>query len=348
MIVVNARFLTQRITGVQRFALELSRRLKKYYGNEVHFVTHSGIIHKDLAHELEAEIIGFNKSHVWEQVDLYLYLLRKSNPLLISFGYTGPLLYKRQIVSIHDMAFKYYKKTFSRGFVLAYNFLIPIITKKCLHVFTVSESAKKEVGKELKLEQNKISVIYNGLSDVFKTEVLSHVESPFGNYILTVSSHHPRKNYKRLIEAFSMLDDPSLSLFVIGNKVSTFKGDLNQNDYGLDERIVFLSDISDQQLVEYYEYAQLFIFPSLYEGFGIPVIEAMSRGKICVLSEIPVFKEIGDNQVIYVDPLNVNSIKEGITKGLSQNNEKKSYKKLPLFSWDKSADNVIKVITQFL
>lgn len=348
-IYINARFLNQRITGVQRFALELSKRLKKNYGNKVRFVTHPGIIHEDLAKELDAQIIGFNRSHLWEQVDLYLFLLSKKKPLLLSFGYTGPLLYRRQIVSIHDMAFKYYKETFTAAFSMAYNLIVPKIAKKCLHVFTVSKSAREEVSKELKIGSNKITVIYNGISEVFEQDVpeMEMNQLKKERYILTVSSHHQRKNYKRLIRAFSKIDDPFLKLYVIGNKINTFSDDLNKDDYDIDNRIVFLSNVSDKELVNYYDNTQLFVFPSLYEGFGIPVIEAMRRGKTCVLSDIPVFKEIGDEQVVYVDPLDINSIKEGIEKGLRINKTQRIYKKLPNFSWDKSAEKVICVLNNY-
>ncbi len=345
-IYINSRFLTQPITGVQRFAIEISKVLKNELKDQVVFVTHPGIVHKELAEYLEAKVVGLNKSHFWEQFDLYLYLKKRGTPLLLSFGHTGPIFYKRQIISVHDMAFRYYKDTFSKSFVFIYNLIIPIVSKKGLHVLTVSESAKKEVCEGLELPEKKVTVIYNGLSEVFQ-KVNENIDDNLinkSNYILTVSSHHQRKNYKRLIEAFSLIEDDSLELFVVGNVGPNFSKSLDENDFKMDDRIKFLTNVSDNQLSQYYQNAKLFVFPSLYEGFGIPVIEAMSKGLLCVLSDIPVFREIGDDSVIYVNPLDINSIKEGIEKGLNNDNKNIVYSKLSNFSWRKSGKKVIEVL----
>lgn len=347
MIVVNARFLTQDITGVQRFAVEISKILKKKLSNKVLFVSHSGIIHHELAKELDVKIIGVNKSHLWEQFDLYFFLLRNKNPLLLSFGYTGPLLYKNQIVSIHDMAFKYYRETFSKSFAFTYNFIVPKIAKKCLHIFTVSNSAKDEICKELNLSKNKITVIYNGLSDFFKTDGIVPVEKKKEKrYILTVSSHHPRKNYKRLVQSFYNIKDDSIHLYIVGKVINHFTNDF-QDDKLKQERISFLTNVSDIELKNYYKGAELFVFPSLYEGFGIPVIEAMNFNLPCVISEIPVFKEIGDESVIYVDPQSISSITKGIEKGLKLKSKRIIYPKLKKFTWYNSAEKVINILNQF-
>lgn len=348
MIVINARFLTQPITGVQRFAVEISKILKKKLGDKIQFVTPPSILHNKLAAELEAKKIGYNKSHIWEQIDLYSYLLKNNSPLLISFGYTGPLLYKRQIISVHDMAFKYYKETFSRGFSMIYNFMVPKIARRCLHVFTVSNASKKDICKELKISSEKVSVVYNGLTEVFKKEALnSNRINQKEKYLLTVSSHHPRKNYQRLIKAFSVIKDKSLKLYIVGNKISHFSDELGNSSSDYNGRIKFLSNVTDKELVSYYENALLFVFPSLYEGFGIPVIEAMSKGLPCVISDIPVFKEIGDESVIYVDPNNVNSIADGIERGLKLEGKRITYQKLDTFNWENSTDVVIEIINKY-
>lgn len=344
MIVINARFLTQPTTGVQRFAIEISKILKQKLKDEVCFVTCPGVIHKNLAKELDAITIGINKSHLWEQVDLYLYLLKKGKPLLVSFGYTGPLFYKNQIVSIHDVAFKLYKSSFSKSFTFMYNFLVPKIGKRCLHVFTVSYTAKDELCRELNLQPHKISVIYNGISKIFKTTKKVELKNLSKPYILTVSSHHPRKNYKRLIQAFKKLNDKSIDLYVVGNIIKHFS---YENDYEQVENIKYLTNVSDEELLVYYQNAELFVFPSLYEGFGIPVIEAMSQNLPCVISDIPVFREIGDDTVIYVNPKSINSISNGIKKSLESSKHNNQHPKLKKFNWEFSADKVIRVINRF-
>lgn len=344
MIIVNARFLTQPITGVQRFSIEISKELKKNFQDKIQFVSSPGIIHKDLAKTLDVKVIGINRSHIWEQLDLFIYLLKMDSPLLLSLGFTGPLFYKNQIISIHDVAFKVYRKTFSFSFGLVYNYVVPRVAKKCKHIFTVSYSAKKELISEFEINESKITVIYNGISSIFKESKNLLFNKPEKKYILTVSSHHPRKNFKRLIQAFQKLNNDSIDLYIIGNFSKHFANDENDKTY---KNVKFLQNIDDQQLLGYYKNAELFVFPSLYEGFGIPVVEAMSQNLTCVISDIPVFKEIGDSSIIYVDPLDVNSIVEGLKKGLSSTTRKK-YKKLQQFSWEKSSEVMKDVLDRFM
>jgi len=345
MIIVNARFLTQPITGVQRFAIEISRLLKLRFQGDIRFITCPGIIHQKIAKELDAEVVGVNKSHVWEQVDLYLYLLRNGSPLLLSLGFTGPLLYKNQIVSIHDVAFKLYKDTFSKSFSSVYNFVVPRVAKRCLHIITVSHSAKHELVKEFDLPESKIQVVYNGISSVFRKNKKVIFKKPAKPYILTVSSHHPRKNYKRLIQAFEHLKVKDVDLYVIGNFINHFA---HKKDYQENSNVKFLTNVSDEELLGYYQNAELFVFPSLYEGFGIPVIEAMSQHLRCVISDIPVFREIGDESVIYIDPLNVQSITDGIKKGLLNPTKTQHYPKLEKFNWENSAESVSNLLNNYL
>ena len=144
MIIINARFLTQPITGVQRVGIEWSKRLKKLR-NDIVFVSPNNILHHELAEELEVEVIGRFKGHVWEQIDLYKYVISKGGPLLMSFGFTGPVFYNNQIVTIHDLGFKIYPERESFKFRLLYNILVPILIRKAKKILKVSEFSKKQI-----------------------------------------------------------------------------------------------------------------------------------------------------------------------------------------------------------
>ena len=147
MLTVNSRFLTQNITGVQRFAIEISKQLKKLLNSKIQFVAPKNIIHKDLAEELDVKVIGYNTGHLWEQIDLPLYLSSIGKPLLLNLSNTAPLFYKNKIVTIHDVAFKRFPQTYSFKFRMFYNLLIPIILKNSKHILTVSEFSKNEINK---------------------------------------------------------------------------------------------------------------------------------------------------------------------------------------------------------
>src|SRR5215217_219081 len=102
-VVVNSRFLTQPLTGVQRFAIEISKALKRLYGEEIVFVSPQGILHVQVAQELKAVTTGRKGGHLWEQLELPAYLKSQGSPLLLNLANTGPVLYRNKICTIHDV-----------------------------------------------------------------------------------------------------------------------------------------------------------------------------------------------------------------------------------------------------
>ncbi|RKR14769.1 glycosyltransferase involved in cell wall biosynthesis [Maribacter vaceletii] len=347
MIIVNARFLTQKITGVQRFGIEISKELKRL-NPDIIFVSPKNIIHVDVAKELNVKCIGPFSGHAWEQITLQKYVISK-NALLISLCNTAPLFIKNQVVTIHDLCFKVHPEWFSKSFYTFYNFLIPRIVKKALFVLTVSETSKNEIIEILGVHENKISVIYNAVAPFFlSNEFHENVKNKLLNkkYILTVSSHHPRKNFKSLIDAFNLINDPNLNLYIIGNVNKHFIQNYIKKD---NTRVKFLSNILDADLVEFYKRATLFVYPSLYEGFGIPIIEALSQQTTVVVSDIPVFREVCENHdVFFFNPYSINDIKNNILLGLKNLNKNKiKQEDLSLkYSWEKSAKKVLKIINE--
>jgi glycosyltransferase involved in cell wall biosynthesis len=334
MIIINSRFLTQKITGVQRFAIEICRELKKS-NLDIEFVAPKNIINFDVAEELEVKKIGNLRGHLWEQITLQLYVGKKE-ALLISLCNTAPVFLKHQIVTIHDLSFRLFPEWNSKIFSFVYNLIIPIIAKKAEHILTVSNSSKKELIKELAIPEEKISVIYNAVSAVFLEKEVQGNENDKHqeDYILTVSSFHPRKNLKRLIDAFLRLPDKKINLYIIGNFDKNFAfEDLNIEEHR--SRIKILTGVNDVDLKGFYKNAKLFVYPSLYEGFGIPIIEAMSCGVPVCVSNIDVFKEVCGNNAIYFDPKITEEITEKIS--LSIKNPQKVFKQLDKYSWSESA-----------
>lgn len=343
MIVINARFLTQPITGVQRFAVEICKELIKEY--QVEIVCPKNIIHNELAVDLDAKIIGDLVGHKWEQISLVRYVNSKENVLLVSLCNTGPLLIKNQIITIHDICFKLYPKWFSRRFSIWYNFLIPIIAHRAKHIITVSRSSKKEIVEFLGVNEEKVSVVYNGISEVFQSTLdESSSFSVNSDYILTVSSHHPRKNFKRLIQAFNLLNRDDLNLLVVGNFNKHFINDLN--NFEIDGKVRFLTNVSDADLIHYYKNAKLFVYPSLYEGFGIPIIEAAIQGVPLCVSDIAVFKEVCENQAYYFNPEDIKDIKESMAFCLENSLKPDIDFFIERYSWKKSARNLIQILEQ--
>ncbi len=336
MIVVNARFLTQQTTGVQRFAIEICKELKKS-NLYIEFVSSNNIINKEIAEILQVKKIGPLQGHLWEQITLQAYV-RKKKGLLISLCNTAPLFLKNQIVTIHDLSFRLHPEWNSKLFSFYYNKVIPIISKNSVHILTVSNTSKKELIKELKILENKISVVYNAVSDVFVDLKDEEIDE---DYILTVSSLHPRKNLKRLIDAFLKISDPKLKLYIIGNVNKHFTRE-NLIDDKIKSKINIFNDVNDKDLAKYYNNAKLFVYTSVYEGFGIPIIEAMNYKVPICISNIPIFKEVCGKEGVYFNPLDVEDIKDKINFSLQ--NKRKTYKIAKKYNWKTSGEKVLEII----
>ncbi|MDC0177551.1 glycosyltransferase family 4 protein [Polaribacter sp.] len=341
MIIINSRFLTQKTTGVQRFAIEICKELKKS-NLDIEFVSPKNIVDKNTANYLGVKKIGFLTGHLWEQITLQIYVYRK-NALLISLCNTAPVFLKNQIVTIHDLSFRLFPEWNSKIFSFVYNKMIPVLAKKSRHILTVSNTSKNELTDELNVSKDKITVVYNAVSSVFLENELPEKEEEriSEDYILTVSSFHPRKNLKRLIDAFLKISDQELKLYIVGNFDKNFA---YEELKGHGSRIKILTNINDHVLKDYYKKAKLFVYPSLYEGFGIPIIEAMSCGIPVCVSNINVFREVCDCSATYFDPYNIEDIREKIV--LSINKPKQLIDQSKNYSWSNSASLIESIIIE--
>ncbi len=341
MIFVNARFLTQKPTGVQRFAFEISRALKNIR-NDIAFVSPHGIVNHDMADELNPITIGRFGSHLWEQIDLPLFLRKKGHPLLINLANTAPVYYRPKIVTIHDLAVYRYPESFSKNFVRFYRFMLPRIAKNSLKILTVSEFSKREIQEILGVAPGKIEVVSNAVSSGIKCQ-----DTKRENMVLTVSSLDPRKNLIRLVRAFEGIEGYKLVIAGASSRVFRETG-LKES-----ENIELLGHVRDDQLSKLYSTAMVFVYPSIYEGFGIPPLEAMKCGCPVIVSDIPPHREVCGDAAFYVDPFSVESIREGILKVLRDRDlreklVKKGSERVKNFSWQKSAWKISKIIDHIL
>jgi len=345
MFYVNARFLTQNITGVQRFAIEISKELKKLYKDDIIFVTPKNIIHKNLAKELKVKIIGNKTGHLWEQIDLPRYLNSIDNPLLLNLANTAPLFYKNKIVTIHDIAYERFPKNFDWKFKYFYKFLIPNIIKNSKHIITVSEFSKSEIIKFYKVDKNQISVVYNAVNNIFKPVNKEYNDK----YILAVSSLNYQKNFHSLIKAFNQIEKKDIKLYLVGDINKNFVDIKLIEDIEQNKNIVFQGRVSDDELVRLYSNALCFIYPSLYEGFGIPPLEAQSCGTPAIVSNITSLPEVGNESVLYCNPYDIDDMKEKIELLVNDEDLREKliqigFENIKRFSWEKSAKKIIEIM----
>ncbi len=340
---INGRFLTQPITGINRFAYELSRELGKLLPLKI--LVPKGRIHT--AYNVsEFNIIEYGKlkSQLWEQVCLPIYFFGKKNYLLLNFSGLGPVLITSKITTIHDISFLRNPGWFSKRYYLFYKLFTPLAIRTSLKILTVSDFSKSEIIFYYKIPSSKIEVIHNAVIPGYKPLLNEPTNK---KYVLTVGSLDPRKNFSVLLKVFQDIRMHDIDLHIVGTTNKVF-GNLGfkQEDY---PNIKFLGRISDEQLAYEYANASLFILPSLYEGFGIPPLEALNYNCPIILSDIPVFHEIFENAAFYFDPNNINDIIMAITGVLNgsysfDNREKDRI--ISKYSWNKSAAKLYHMILQ--
>ncbi len=343
-IVVNARFLTQKISGVQRFAIELSLRLKKLMP-EIIFVAPHNIYHHNLANQLGVITVGITKGHLWEQIDLPLFLVKHGNPFLINLANTAPVFYKNKAATVHDLAIYDVPESYSFTFRLTYKILLPSIIKNSQKIFTVSSFSQSRIkdrfGVNPAIIQNSVSSFFSAGASVDKEKI-----------ILAVSSLDPKKNFSSLIEAFIKANLDEYKLVIVGARNKLFDQVTLTSDNNIyKDKIVFTGHISDHDLASLYQRASLFIYPSFYEGFGIPPLEAMASGCPTIVSDIPSLREVCGDASVYVNPYDTADIANKL-KEVCYNSElqaylhKKGLENIRRFSWEDSSIKLMHYISE--
>ncbi|WP_283685938.1 glycosyltransferase family 1 protein [Dysgonomonas sp. Marseille-Q5470] len=353
MFVVNGRYLTQKATGVHRYAFEICNKLHEM-GVDFH-VAVPNEIHPDYKFNFKVVKCGSLNTHLWEQISLPRYLKRIGSPLLISFTGCGPLNYSNQIMTIHDVSHERYPEWFSKNYYRFYHYMMPRIGKKAHAVLTVSEFSKKEIVDTLGINSEKIHVVHSNVpfhNKPSREEILNFTRNPEAErYILAVSSMDPRKNFVRLVEAFDKIKDKSVKLYIIGMSFKAFNTPDLQKLIG--ENVHLPGYIPDEKLQTMYQNALLSVYPSLYEGFGLPPLESMTYGCPVINSDIPALREVSQDAALYVDPYNVEDITQKIEQllvdePLRKELQEKGLLQIKKYSWDKSAKQVYELAQLFM
>lgn len=352
-VCVNSRFLTHSISGAERFAIELCYQLKILIPELVFLAPSNGIVQHQLAQEFNVVQFGCLENHLWEQIELPLYLKKNGNPLLVNLLNTAPLFYKNQIISVLDIAFVRFPGTFSFLFRRYYQYLIPKILRRSKRIVSISEFSKKEIIEYYNIDPRKISVIYCAVPArfIFNNNQLRDLDAvvPAEKYILAVGALQPQKNLKNLVKAFLLLNDSELNLYIIGASRQNFRqSGISQLVEGK-KNIKLLGRVGDDELIKFYKNALCFVFPSFYEGFGIPPLEAQAMASPVIVSNVASLPEIFGDSALYCDPSDINDIKDKIhriatDKSLRRELLIKSNQNWRRFSWRDSAVKMAELI----
>jgi glycosyltransferase involved in cell wall biosynthesis len=349
MIVVNARFLTQEMRGVQRFAEQICLELKGLRDDLV-FVAPGDICLHDSAAQLQVKRIGRHRGQLWEQLDLPLWLARNGYPPLVSLCNTAPLFYSNQIATHHDITYIRHPESYSRMFRAMYRTLTPLLLGRTKALITVSEFSKREIAAHYGYPASSICVVPNAVDARFQPFCAEQCPRGSTPYLLAVSSPSAHKNFARMIAAFLQMEGhDDVELRIIGDSNRIFSG--SQHDVAGSRRIRMLGRLTDKELVEAYQGATAFVFPSIYEGFGIPPLEAQACGCPVIAARAASIPEVLGDSALYFDPLKVKDIALSMQRilqdeALRQELRRRGKANVARYCWHTSARQVSRLIDQ--
>lgn len=338
-VFINGRFLTQPGTGVQRFAVEITNALARIRGDLVVVAPSDGELRTGLD-GVEVRRIGARSGHLWEQVDLPNYLRRNDSPLLLNLCNTAPLTYLNKISTVHDISVVRYPGAYSLAFRALYRVEIPMVLRSSAALLTVSEFSRDELSSYYHIDEIAMTVVLNSVGGNFREGALS--DDCKDSYFLAVGSLSVHKNLDRLILAFSSLRRvyKQAKLIVVGGSAPAFSSGMMDAD-GM-RGIAFVGRVDDARLIQLYQNATAFVFPSLYEGFGIPPLEAQACGCPVIASRAASMPEVLGDSALYCDPASVADIASGMEQMLIDHclrDEliRRGRRNVARFSWHRSA-----------
>lgn len=337
-IIVNGRFVTQSVTGVQRYAGQLVGALAKQ--TEVELLIPGGAqpvlpLPADIA---RVRTIGRRSGHYWEQTELRAHIRSRGFPLLFNPGNTAPVRVRNQVVTHHDISYARYPDSYSWRFRTAYLALARNTLPFALKVITSSEFSKGEISNFYGIPEGRIQVIPGAPSE-FKNTSITTLRAP---YFLAVGSLLPHKNYETLIAAyrkFAERGDTDTELLIVGGSAVA-----GPNPLAPDTAVPglkFLGRVEDDELGALYANAKAFIYPSKYEGFGLPPLEAQLAGCPVIAAQTPVARETLQQSAIFFDPTSSTALAEALHKvdhdsALRSETRTAGFLNASRYSWEKS------------
>ncbi|MCR3757949.1 glycosyltransferase family 4 protein [Clostridium felsineum] len=298
------------------------------------------------------------KRNYYEQFILPKIINKKYSNSIVHYPDTmAPIFLENKVITtVHDLAFKTLKKSFTLKTELWKNFITDLSVKKSEKIIAITNFAKEEIMKYYKINSNKIHVIYNGFNEFSQKPIeynkissqLMELENK--KYILTVSTISPRKNIDGLIKAFNIIKSKRECMLVIAGRNGWMYKNVYKlvDKYKLKDRIIFTGKVNDNELKFLYKNARVFVYPSFYEGFGLPPLEAMSYSVPCAVSDRSSIPEVVGDAALTFNPNNINEIAVSINELLEKDDLRndllhKSLYRIEKFSWNKCAEGVIKV-----
>lgn len=365
MIIFNALQATLS-GGIGRYCFELSKAIYnldcidfKIVIREEDELLFSFANKKDLL--IVKNIKNSKERNFYEQIILPHIISKKYKNAIIHYPDTmGPIITNnRVVITVHDLAFLNNNFNFTKSTTLWKKYITNMSIRKSNKIICITNFTKQEFNKFYPDYIDKVNVVYNGFNAFSRESINANNISKTiekivdEKYILSVSTISPRKNIDGLIKAFNNIKNSIPHKLVIVGKNGWLYKDVFElvDKLSLNERVIFTGGVNDDELKRLYKNATLFVYPSFYEGFGLPPLEAMSYGIPCIVSNVTSIPEVVGESGIYIDPNSIeemsNTILNTINNKIDLNDKiNKGLKRILDFSWNKCAHDTIGVYTE--
>lgn len=365
---INSLFLVSgKGGGIERYLRGLVGGLKKIDKKNEYFIftnrnCRGAFGFGENFHEIYCDVSAvFRPAKIlWEQFVLPWQLKRHKIDILLSAGNTAPVAHRCPSVAIiYDMIPFIRPEGFNTIELLALKTLFSLTAKTSSKIITISKSSQEEIVKRLKVSPDKVEIVYGSCDEYFKpvgdkgrSELQKYGIS--GEYILYVASSRPYKNIDGLIKAYRIMKERhhmGHKLVVVGLAGRAYPELMKLvKESKLEGDVIFCGFVNDEDLPLLYSLSYVFVYPSFYEGFGLPILEAMSCGVPVAASHVTSIPEAVGNAGLLFDPYNVEEMAEVIyrlmiDRGLRESLIQKGYEWVKEFSWEKSAMRVLAVLS---
>lgn len=297
---------------------------------------------------------------IWENVLLPQYILKTKPDLVFIPGFAPPLIKPCKTVAVlHDLIGALFPQNLNVYSRIYWSQWLPFCVKHADFIICDSESTRRDCVRLMKAGEDKIRVIYPGIltgadnPPAVDDAVVMKKYGINGRYILSLSTIEPRKNFPRLVEAWhearKIIGDEKVSLVIVGKKGWGWP-QLKERieSLGSKDNVIIAGYASEEEKNVFYKNCEFFIFPSLYEGFGFPVLEAMSFKKAVVVSRNSSLPEIAGNSAVFVDPYDIKDMAGAIVNLMKDDTLRKGlagkgFERSKIFSWDKTGRDLLLV-----
>ncbi len=355
-------------TGVEWYSYHLIEQFKKIDHQNQYFLYANEPLRGALAEmpdNFQEAVLKWPIPRTWTVLRLSWEMLvgRKKCDTLFVPAHTIPLFNpERSVVTVHDIGFEHFPECYQTADKFYHKLIIHFIKKSADQIITVSEYSKRDLIETYKIDPAKIKVVYNGYDQERYREMpdaKTYIRNKFeinAPYILFVGRLEEKKNISRLIDAFNLFkkqnpqDDHKLVL--VGSCGFGFEQAQKKiGEYGLQKEIIFPGWLDDHDLPYLHSASDLFVFPSLFEGFGIPILEAMACGEPVVCSNTTSLPEVAGDATIMFDPTDIEQMSAVMARVLlnprtASDLREKGLARTKLFSWEKCAIQTHKILLE--